>query len=1261
MIKKYVNFTGKGNDWCFTSAQTTTINEGYNPASMCAVVSEEQPIVPRSSESADCNSDGKYRDEMDKEVSMFKTTNDSMDPCLDCAPEDTRTDLDHIENTGVRTFEKITDLFRTDKEVMDDCSIGKHKTIPQSVSDGYVKAIKNAEKDEEVQYRTVIEKKDGTDLVLTPVSGGSSAGASGGGGGAAGVMVRETVKGTDCSTELVKPILIAEYEPASWESAIPYPKTKDCDDEYFHEERAGKPTLHVKMPSADICPLFITAQSGVESRFDPSNIPGKRDTYAILLGIRLTGIYIPTDDELPKPLDKNEPYIVGIVPPQDHNKSVLYSGYFTHTFEGKVGGKTFAFPRHAANAFPAVDRNIDDNGSRLGKDWDLPLYNFHSPDIIGGGSFVYGDYIKIDGFLSGIGQVYDVKAKGKRVKENENREDRLGSRGALNLTTFTPNNFYTCLKGAEVAEHNSMLQNPAGVSKPLMNKNRESSIFLETAEALPTLPGGNKDRSFTGGGLDHEYMTTGQVWYGSIKRFNAEQYGNVESLQYANLGLIGRPGQTSVEGLVGTCFIQKWSDKRTSYISDKSGNYLNQDLEGQFPRISQEDYLGPWQARKRGVPDPPNRRGYRMEEFLGFWNSQKLPENGDKRDPKNMANLHPTFSAQEIAAFDKAQTDLYYWRTHTHLNHLWVSTNVNLYYRTTNEPETREVFAERLHGLELDSSITGVDPGDAWLNDYHCQHLQPSDKQQGLKIQIRTFLGIIMPFLLLGGFAGIEAPLEATATTVAAPGLLFLWMLATFNIFTPKKIDKFKGIPRAKMDSEGGQESGVTRGLKDNWGAYNWGFSALNDLNVFLGQPHPYNTCKCVGYSNDIRSSSKQLHSSPHDAWSNFQALSLMSLDGSSGALQLVVPWDNRVIAHTTDGVFPLQQKNLSIPTSAGAQLLGSSKYMENPPKMREGAFEGYAGTEDPHAGILCELGYFSIDYEGRDINHMSGDGFKPVNDEKCGIYHHIRNNFTFCSEGSCRDQMTVDGVHYALGYDPQRKLLLVTKHDAQPWTWSFDLRDGKAVSQHDYIPEFYFWDRNTLFAVVGGKIYSFNEPGSYGNFFGKDYPVSVEVVARTADSVPFTYQDSIMDTEVSVGDLLNREATFTEVTVYNDRQINGKLQFEHKNKNDKKAAIQRKITIPIDRDVLSLWSFNKIKANEASYEMSVMDSKPCGQPPEVNESNVTFAKNHTKTVTVLSKYLIFKFDFFGQSNKIKASESELIFNKLYTSVDVNERFRKGS
>lgn len=1210
LVKEHVKLVGSGEEWCFIGGQQTTENEGYSPIQECA----EDGIEPRTSDDDNaCVDQHTDRKATQDKIDAIQSDNNTVDSCLDCAGEDVKADLDQTQGFFVQKLEQATDLFRTDEEVASDCTIGDHTSVKAAAKTLYNEAIVNAEKDEEIQYRTSLEKTGGTNL-----QGGNT--------------TRTVLKGDDCVIEEVQPILLQTWTLASWESELNYPLTKNCEGEYHYGELAGRPIRHCKMPSADLIPLTITNQTGVENRHDPSNVPGK-DTMVVMLSLRVENVYIPSYEkgEIPKPLDKNTPVRIVQAKLDHHNRSVLYRGYFTHTYKGKIGGKEYAVPRAGVNAYPACDQSIDNEGSHLGEDWTLPIYNFHSPDAQLEGGDITGTYVRLDGIVHGDGWVYEQYAKGKKVKEEENRKDRRGMRGAVNLNNFTANLFQTCINGIEHVEFNSSLQNPDGIEYPILNKHRESSIALQTAEPFPTIGTNNKDHSCNGGGLDHEYPTDGVAWYGAIKRVNKQQYGSVESLQYIDIGLRLRAGETSVSQLTGVCFLQKWSHKRTNFFSDKVGNYLNED----YPITATEEFLGSVVARKRGVCDPPNRRGYRMKEFMGFWIGQVLPENGDKKDPKNMANMHPTKAANQLNNVWAAETDLFFPRTFTCLNHLFVETDINLHYRATSEAGTRDVFYEELQGLDVDSSIHGVDPEDAWLNDFHSEQLQASDKQARRKILLRVLLTLGVPALMGWGVGSIDTPLQAGFAMFSSPFIVALWMLAVYNIFSPKKIDKFLGIPQCKIDSEGAEDEDNLRGLRDNFLDYNYGFSAVNDLNIFVAMPFVYNTCKCEKRSNVIYSSNRQIHTSPLDAYSNFQALSFTGIPADAGLLQNIVVYGNQVFAHTTDGIYLLQQKNVSIPTSLGEQLLGSSAFIENPTKIAEGAYEGFSGTEEPNSAIISRHGYLFRDTEAKTFMLFNGK-FARINHKLSGLYEFMKDYSSYCSDG-CKDQLTPEGIHWALGYDPERELFLFTKHDSKPWTYSYDIEGNYFVSEHSYTPDFYFWDRAKLFSVENGQIYRHNEEGSY-------LPCSVDVV--TAADKDFEYTHTQLDTEVNEivsgtkPTLFDRPKSFNYITAFNRFQTTGRLPVELNDQD-----IVRNPVIKIDRAKGDGWHFNSPRSNEIDRNIPIISYDGCKGDVIHNDANVTFENTAHTAKKIRGRYLIYRLEHLS-------TKDQIILHKIITNGD---------
>jgi hypothetical protein len=1197
--------TWTGEEWCFQSGRHLTPKEIEQGESLPTC--EEAGITPRSdAEEVDLLDQKLDREATQGTIDNSQTSNEDLDSCLDCASQDVKTDLEGTDGFFTNKIEQLTDLFRTDKDVAADPTIGDHTTIKDAAKTLYNEAIKDAEKDEEIKVRTTLGKSGGKSITGLNQS-------------------RTVVRGDDCVIEDVQPILWQTWRPASWGSEIEYNKSTNCEGEYHFRDLAGTRQRFVKTPGPHQIPFSITAQTGVQNRHDPSNVPGK-DTYVVKLGLRVENIYIPSYDagEIPKPLDKNTPYRIVIGKPDAHNKSVVSWGYLTHTYKGKVGGKEYAVPRAGVNAYPACDQSIDNEGSHLGEDWDVPIYNFHSPNALLEGGDFGGDYVSVYGKISGKGWVYQQYGKDKRAKDDENPKDRRGMRGAVNLNNFEAYGepFQSCIKGIEFAEHNISLQNPDGIEYPILNKHREASLVLQTNELLPVVGNNNKDRSCNGGGLDHEYPTEGEALLVAIKRINKQQYGSIESLQYIDIGLRGKPNETTCFGLVGTTYVQKWSHKRTNFFSDKVGNALNVDL-ASFG-VAGDEYLGPAGSagRDRGVCDPPNRRGYRMKEFMGFWNGNTLPENGDKRDPKNMANMHPTKFANEITDWT-AETDLFFPRTFTCLNYVYIESDINLHYRGSNLPETREVFAEELQGLDLDSSIHGADIQDSWLDDFHSEQLQASKKQANKKILIRVFLTLIVPALMATGVGSIDTPLQAGFAMFASPAILALWMLAVYNIFSPKKIDKFLGIPECKTDEEGAQDEDNLRGLKDNWLDYNWGYSSVNDLNIFVAQPFIYNTCKCKKYSNVIYSSNRQIHTSPLDAYSNFQALSFTGIPADAGLLQNIIVYGNQVFAHTTDGMYLLQHKNVSIPTNIGEQLLGSSAFVENPVKVQDGAFEGFAGTEDPNSAILSRNGYLYWDNEGHSFVLYNGSGVKRLNNETCGLHEFMQDYSPFCSIGECRDSLTPESTHYTFGFDPELNRILITKHDSNPWTWSYNLSNGTFISEHSYVPDFYFWDRFKLYGVKDGEIFRFNEEGSYGKFFNKQEGVEVQVVATNGEA--FRFRDGEIDSEVNEivsgtkPTLFDRQSTFNTITIQGDFISTGELPLVFKESG--KTVREAEVILKRSADTLN-WTFNRVRAGEVDRDIPLIEYPECSGIEKHNDKNVD-GKNTANTAKyVNTRYL---------------------------------------
>lgn len=1214
---------------CTTAGAKYTPHEGYEPEiDGCAA---DDAVEPRESMGGDdCVEYRTGREAVEDKVETYENRPGDVEGCLDCNQEKIVADYERSEGVAVNYLEQMTDLFKTDKEVSDDCEIGKHSSIPDAAKGLFEEAVENAEDDEEELARTTVDRKGGKNVTVT----GTDAGRDFRDQAARVAQARgDSLPGEpgkscgECAPE-PGPILLEQWQFGGWESCHIYPETLNCEGEPLYGDLAGQPVRGHKVPDRRQVPLFYSNQRGVENRFMPDNEPLAKDTYVTMFGLRVENVYIPSYEagEIPKPLDPNEPYRIVVAKREKHNQSVVYDGYFVPTFRGKIGGKDYAVPRHAASSYADLDRSIDNAGSHIGEDWDEPVYMFYSPDLATGTELVTGDQVKILYRLKAKGWTYGQYALGVEPKEKTvNRKDRRGVRSALSFTEREVVDFQTCIQGQEFAEHHSVLQNPEGIDHPLMNRYRESGLYIQTRDRLPF---GEPDYSFIAQGLIHEFEITGEVLYGSIKRTNVSQYGSLESLQYIDIGLAADGNQSAVQGLVGDSFTQKWSHKRTSYISDKVGNALNVE----FPELQAPNMLGPNRAnggRDRSVCDPPNRRGYRMREYLGFWQSNELPESGDVRHPKNYANPHPGLGPAAVKGGQRTlRSDYFYARTLNHLNHFAVDTDQNLHYRSSAPAPTREIFYEELQGIDLDHSINKRDVPECWLNDWHAENLFPSREQQRIKAAIRFFLVVVVPAIFGAGVAGTSTEIEATMTAVMTPAMLALWLVLVNNILTGKKLDNFLGIPPCKTDDEGAQSEDNTRGLRDNWHDYSVGFSWPNDKNFYLGMPALYNTCRCDTLTDMIYSSMPQIPTSPWDAWDNFQALSFTGLDATSGHVMRLFKYGGNLYAHMTDGLYGLQVRGAGGSTGPEA-LLGSQVIFQAPHRYVDGNIEGFAGTTDPNAGQVMKHGYVSIDAEAREITIFSGQ-FKTVTHRASGLYHFFKDALPFCTSGGCRDEMAPGGQHYTFGYWPQREILFITKHDGdQGFTMSYDLVENKFISEHSFIPDSYFWDRNDLYMITGNQIWKYGAGEQFATYFGKSYESSVDFVVRHPNSLPFTWEHLSLDTEVNTVEngrpvLRDRNETYTSIAAWNQFQFSGTMPIVVEDPKDSLDGPRDDGNCRVSRRELHSWKLNSLRSYEIDRDQPVALMPICATRDQLQEQNVDAIQpgKDSQTKILKGKYL---------------------------------------
>jgi hypothetical protein len=936
-------------------------------------------------------------------------------------------------------------------------------------------------------------------------------------------------------------------------STIEYPDTKDCNGNRLYPSGG---ICHHQMPSVSDIPHFTSAINGVVNQYQPGNFE-YGEASVILLGIAANGIQFPTEEELPKPLCPNNPYSIVHVKRSQSNKTVLAAGYLTGVFTGQVWGRTYAFPRHGVNSFEHVDRSIaagEGGISRMGSQApNSGLANFHSPDTDLMQPFLSATHFRTGLSLKGNGWRYGLHARGRDpIDANAGkRVDQRAARVANNLNHYDPaGDSDIPLLGVINAPANSVVTAPLGMSLSLMNKYRESSVFLETSS---TVPGLGLDESFVGDVLIHTAPTRCTAPYGYLVREIPDQYGAIESRAYIKTGIEGRSGSTSCEGIAGDIFIGPYSKKRTSFVSNKVGNEFNVPNKDGSP------------CRARTICDSPDDK---LFDLMGFsLNTTSLPEEGDLYDPKNYCGLHTVAGTcgddgesrnpADAAAVGVSESDYYWPGVLNSLVHTFVESEVNAWHRGVDlSIPSGDIFYPKLRETNLDSAAPDPAPWeDSYMNEFHVPIEQPSRQQIAKGVLIRTLLNALFPAALLLNLSNLESVFDIVGTMFAASGVNALWTLMNHTLFTTDRIRTMLGFPSCLTDSEGGDLNTKAVGLKDNPKQYNPDYSVKSDLKTFYSPPRLFNTCDCddcdkgdengVGrqLNQEIYYSAKQNLDSDIDAYQNVRISSYNELPPNSGHLHNMFIQDNNLYAHTTKGLWAVQLSIGNLPADIGSQLTGEGELLARPILLLDsGTSEGFAGTRHGNSAInVPGWGYFFVDDQARKVYRFNG---RPEEISAYGLSRFFRKHLPFCEDQACFDE--TEESRYVLGWDHNYSRLLLTKRDGDAsftasYTTKGSEQGGKWVSLHSYVPEAYFWDKNSIFSIADGSIYRNNQGEGYGDFYGINYPHFVQGTFNLPDNLKYFELNNIqIVTEVDSGPLKDLDNTFTSVAFFNPHASTG-------------------------------------------------------------------------------------------------------------------------
>lgn len=1021
------------------------------------------------------------------------------------------------------------------------------------------------------------------------------------------------------------------------ERNIKYPLTKDCNGENIYS-LAGQNVKHFRMPSENQVNYYKSGSRGVPSKLTP-DADEHGDLTVILLGIKISNIQLPKGEDLPKELNKTNPYTIYMIERTEANKTVLAKGLALRTYLAQNQGKTHVYQRHGVNSFETVEKTIDMGGNnpRMVKNPTAhESFVLYSPDtLFKVGALGVTGFVDI-GEVSGIGYRHNLYAEGIQPSNQlyGTRVDQRGTCQAVNLNVFTAGSGNydnpTPCTGAAFVEANTVRSSP-GIEMsiyPLMNRWRESCLWV--GGRLPALKKGvtpDADASFVGDTLDHSvpiHNASGNIV--ALVRSLDDQYGDLPNASY--IPILQGNGSTTISGLCGDTYTDSISIKRSGYVSDRVGNKFpiggGSSTDGR-PSNKKED---------RSIKDNPEDV---IKSYVGMWYSTKLPKSGDVADAKNWAGLHTTGTVDDwntAKSKTSPDSDYYYPKVVKTLITFTCQSSVNLSKRVISD-KFEEKFYPKLGSYHLGSHAPeNHNWVKSYLNIFGADQNQPSVWKQNAKILIGTILGIIMPMSQVKELTDLTEVTNVAGYFISAPMLAAMWYLMKQVLFTNDWLDQMLGIPQVKTDEEGGEDDTVLSGFHDNFCSYDWSYSKMNNYSIDRGIPDPYYTCRCDDClggetSNEIVFSNKQILSSNIDSYRNFNGLDYLNVKADSGKLYKLFSNNNKLFAQTDDKLFIIHQNSIEPNSFQSGLYTEAYEIGENIP-------EGIHGTIDPKASIMTQYGFFWIDRQARKI-YQFDESITEISNK--GMYNFFKDHLNFCSTADCVDEKG-SGVWYTMGVDPRLNRLLITKNDPSgSWTISYSLAKQKWVSFHSYTPDDYNWDRDDFYSIKGSQvwIHKNNDEGEQGdsspctfqNFFGEKYPHIIDFVIK--DKIdqyqePFSLNSFVLSTQscsCSNNDLVlfSRRKTFDQIAICNSWQSGGLSNIVLKNTENMREKISQPLGCILTEYQHHGYRLNNFYDVTQDYCSPLITKETCN--PQYEFTNYDFGKASMSNRVLEDNYFI--------------------------------------
>ncbi|GIV86041.1 MAG: hypothetical protein KatS3mg054_0070 [Chloroflexus sp.] len=312
------------------------------------------------------------------------------------------------------------------------------------------------------------------------------------------------------------------------------------------------------------------------------------------------------------------------------------------------------------------------------------------------------------------------------------------------------------------------------------------------------------------------------------------------------------------------------------------------------------------------------------------------------------------------------------------------------------------------------------------------------------------------------------------------------------------------------------------------WSGYNEAYSKVDSIKRFVPLPARWDWCnECIDtFPNRMIYSAVSTEEEAVEGWLFYSPNDYVDMPVDGGPIRKVDYQDGVLIVRSERSVYQLPVNARQMQVDEATVYIGTGSFLSIPPRQMYTAADGYAGQLHKLDSINTPGGVIWVDRSSGRIMLWGGQMAFLSND----MYEFWRREL-------------LGSGPVLLGYDHGLRRIMVTIPGKL--TASYSLNEGGFLSFHSYIPDWYGYDRNTMFTVLGSEVWVHGS-GPMCNFYGIQFPFVVELIRRSGvEAVQHNvvwYQTAYDPFDiVSIDKFKYKDGvTFTRLLAYNDRQTTG-------------------------------------------------------------------------------------------------------------------------